>query len=471
MAAMLKVFLSRQSFSSIFELYYIFLRYAADPLMPDRKQNHDLSEMKCPHNLEEVDLFSPGAPEHWYEAYDILHDEAPVHKIPGEGFEPGTDAFILSKHEDIAAVVRDQDRFPVVGSVLLKVLTESDENLLEKPGVSAILASMASLRPNPDMWRSHRQELTDPWVGPGAGRNEAMVNRVVKESIDKWIDRGEVEWITEFAQAVPQMVMANILGWPIEDLKLLKYFGDGTVKPFVYGARHNNILPEAEIQSQFQVLEEFKQYTNDLIKEKREHPQEDMISFLTNVEYSPLKRKLLDLEINGIVYAMVIGGLETTQYAISEQVQLLVDNPLIWTELKKDRTKLRAFTEEGMRLRSPTQGLSTRITGQDEVFQGVSVPKGSYLHLRWAAANIDPDEWDHPQEIDLNRKAGTRHLTFSQGARVCPGASISRLEQMCAWTAILDRIERFNYADNNTFLHQPGIMLGALELNLTFEKA
>ena len=123
-----------------------------------------------------------------------------------------------------------------------------------------------------------------------------------------------------------------------------------------------------------------------------------------------------------------------------------------------------------MRLRSPTQGLSTRITGQDEVFQSVSVPKGSYLHLRWAAANIDPDEWDHPQEIDLNRKAGTRHLTFSQGARVCPGASISRLEQMCAWTAILDRIERFEYADNNTFMHQPGIMLGGLELNLTFEK-
>ena len=72
MAAMLKVFLYRQGFSSIFELYYIFLRYAADPLMPDRKQNHDLSEMKCPHNLEEVDLFSPGAPEHWYEAYDMF---------------------------------------------------------------------------------------------------------------------------------------------------------------------------------------------------------------------------------------------------------------------------------------------------------------------------------------------------------------------------------------------------------------
>jgi len=297
-----------------------------------------------------------------------------------------------------------------------------------------------------------------------------MVDLVVNEWIDQWIDAGQVEWISQFAQPVPQTVMANILGWPTEDLKLLKYYGDGTVKPFVYGSKHNNILPAEETKTQFEVLDEFRQYTADLIKKKRKNPAEDMISFLTEVEYSPLKRKLHDLEINGIVYAMIIGGLETTQYAISEQVQLLIERPKVWDEIKADRNKLRAFTEEGMRLRSPTQGLSTRITSQDEVFQGVKVPKGSYLHLRWAAANIDPQEWDHPLDLKLDRKAGTRHLTFSQGARVCPGASLSRLEQMSTWKAIFDRIDRFEYAENNTFQHQPGIMLGTLELNLNFTK-
>ena len=426
--------------------------------------------MNCPHSLEEVDLFSPGAQEHWYEAYDILHEQAPVHRIPGEGFEPGTDAFILSKHEDIANVVRDQDRYLVVGSLALQQLIASGEDLFEMPNIGALFASMASLRPNPELWRAHRQELTDPWVGPGAGRNQAMVDQVVNEWIDQWIDAGQVEWISQFAQPVPQTVMANILGWPTEDLKLLKYYGDGTVKPFVYGSKHNNILPAEETKTQFEVLDEFRQYTADLIKEKRKNPTEDMISFLTEVEYSPLKRKLHDLEINGIVYAMIIGGLETTQYAISEQIQLLIERPKIWDEIKADRSKLRAFTEEGMRLRSPTQGLSTRITSQDEVFQGVKVTKGSYLHLRWAAANIDPQEWDQPLDLKLDRKAGTRHLTFSQGARVCPGASLSRLEQMSTWKAIFDRIDGFEYAENNTFQHQPGIMLGTLELNLNFKK-
>ncbi len=439
--------------------------------MEAKTPSHAPSPVGCPARLEDVDLFAPGAQEYWYEAYDILHEQAPVHRIPGEGFEPGTDAFILSKHEDIARVVRDEQRYPVIGSLFLQQLLATGEPPYDQPGVGAITASMASLRPNPKLWRAHRQELTDPWVGPGAGRNEPMIKQVAHQLIDRWIDRGRVEFVSEFAQPMPQMVMANILGWPLSDLKLLKRFGDGTVKPFVYGRKHNNLLDQQEITEQQGVLEEFKQYTASLIQEKRRRPQEDMISFLTEVEYSPLERKLTDLEINGIVYAMVIGGLETTQYALAEEVQLLIERESVWDAIRSDRGKMRAFIEEGMRLRSPTQGLSTRITSRDEVFQGVKVAKGSYLHLRWAAANIDPDEWRCPQELQLDRKAGTRHLVFSQGPRVCPGAQLSRIEQLVAWNALCDRVKGFSYGEGNRFLHQPGIMLGTLELHLEFEAA
>ncbi len=437
----------------------------------EKKPNHALSPMGCPMHAADVDLFSPGAQEHWYEAYDILHSEDPVHRIAGEGFLPGSDAFVLTKHDDIAAVVRDEVRFPLPGSLFVRQLVEAGGDPFEQPNVNVMMASMASLRPNPEMWRAHRQELTDPWVGPGASRNEAMVRQFANQLIDQWIDRGSVEFVGEFAQPLPQMVMAGVLGWPLQDLHLLKYFGDGCVKPFVYGSGHRNQLPAEEIATQFEVLEEFKQYTLELIGHKRQHPADDMISFLTTVKYSPLQRKLTDLEINGVVYAMVIGGLETTQYALAEQVQLLIERQEVWASLKQDRSKVRAFTEEGMRLRAPTQGLSTRITSQDEEFHGVKVPKGSFLHLRWAAANIDPDEWDEAQTLKLDRKAGTRHLTFSQGARVCPGAHLSRLEQLVAWNTLLDRVGQFSYADDNTFLHQPGIMLGTLALNLYVEKA
>ena len=169
------------------------------------------------------------------------------------------------------------------------------------------------------------------------------------------------------------------------------------------------------------------------------------------------------------MYAMIIGGLETTQYALEEQAQLICEHPGLWEELCEDRSKIRPFVEEAMRLRSPTQGLSTRTTIQDEVFQGVFVPKGSLLHLRFGAANVDPDEWANPFELNLERKALTRHLVFSAGPRVCPGAGISRLEQQLAWDILLDRLPGIRYGEGNTFVHQPGIMLGTLALNLRID--
>jgi cytochrome P450 len=123
-----------------------------------------------------------------------------------------------------------------------------------------------------------------------------------------------------------------------------------------------------------------------------------------------------------------------------------------------------------MRLRSPTQGLSTRITSQDEQFQRVRIPAGSTLHLRWGAANIDPEEFDDPLALKLDRAAVTRHLAFSAGPRVCPGSGLSRLEQTIAWNRLYDRLAGLAYGPDNTFLHQPGIMLGTLALHCTFTR-
>jgi cytochrome P450 len=337
--------------------------------------------------------------------------------------------------------------------------------------MNAMMVSMLTLRPNMELWRTHRQELTDPWVGPGAKRHVKMITETVDQIIDRWIDKNEVEFISEFARPVPQQVLAKVLGFPLEDVPRLAEWGTAQVAAFVHGKGHRNILTEEQTREQFRLLDGFKEYVQEQVEEKRRNPKNDMITFLTEVTYEALGRKLTDPEINGVVYAMVIGGLETTQYALEEQAQLLCEHEGLFSRLKKDRSLVGQFIEEGMRMRSPTQGLSTRITSQDEVFQGVKVPKGSILHLRWGAANVDPDEFECPGELRLDRKALTRHLTFSAGPRVCPGAGISRLEQVTAWNRLLDRVDDIQYAPGNTFLHQPGIMLGTLELKLNFTRA
>lgn len=430
---------------------------------------------EAPRVLAEVDLFAPGAQEHWYDAYAILHEHGPVQRLAGEGLTPGTDAFVLTKYADISRVVKDWDRFPPTLSLLVTHIQQSGEMPTHIPDLDAMIASIVTLRPDPEMWRAHRKELTDPWVGPGCTRHAGMIAGHVDDLIAGMLEKaraGEpVDFVADFARPLPQRVMASVLGFPLEDIPRLEQWGNAQVMSYVIGTTHKNVLTPEQTAEKFRLLAGMKEYVAEKTREKRSDPQDDMISFLTQVEYQPLGRKLTDDEINGVVYAMVIGGLETTQYALAEEAQLLCDRPGMFAMLRGDRAAIRTFIEEGMRLRSPTQGLSTRICAQDEVFQGVHVPAGSMLHLRWAAANIDADEFDDPLDLKLDRKAATRHLAFSQGPRSCPGSNISRLEQMIAWDKLADAFADMEYAPGNDFTHQGGIMLGIHRLLLALTPA
>lgn len=445
--------------------------------------NHQLGPMACPVGLDSVDLFGDGAPEHWYEAYEILHREAPVLPIPGGGLRPGTDAFVLTTHADVSLVVKDPERFPVLTQARVGAYAErgmSAEQAYESTH-NLMQASMVSLRPTQELYIRHRRELTDPWVGTGALRHREMITRHANELIDDWIgreeigrdgvERGRVEFVRCFARPLPQRVMASILGFPQEDIPQLAAWGDAVVMPFVHGSGLKHELTPEQVADMLARLDGFQNYIYERVRAKRADPQDDMVSFLCGVHYEALDRQLTDLEIAGIVHAMIIGGLETTQYAVVEQAQLLCERPDVFEQLRTDRSKVRAFTEEGLRLRSPTHGLSTRTTSRDEVFHGIPVPAGSLLHLRFAAANVDGDEFACPFDLDLDRDGLTRHLAFSSGPRVCPGANLSRVEQQIAWGVLLDRLGSIAYADGNDWLHQPGIMLGTLQLHLQFTRA
>jgi len=435
--------------------------------------NHELSPMACPVDLDDVDIFGEGAQEHWYEAYEILHREAPVLRIEGGGITPGTDAFVLTKHADVSRVVKDPGRF--ISLTQTRVGGWADQGLSPEETYATyhnlMQAAMVSLRPTQELYIRHRRELTDPWVGPGALRHRDMITKHANDLLDQWIDDDEVEFISRFARPLPQHVMASILGFPLEDIPLLAAWGDAVVTPFVYGTGLRHELTPEQPEDMLARLDGFQDYIYDHVKVKRQDPQDDMVSFLCDVHYEALDRTLTDIEIAGIVHAMIIGGLETTQYALEEQAQLLCEHPGTFEQLRTDRSKLRNFVEEAMRMRSPTHGLSTRMTSQDEVFQEVEVPAGSLLHLRFAAANIDEEEFARPFDLDVERERITRHVTFSAGPRVCPGANLSRIEQQIAWGVLLDRLETIEYGADNDWLHQPGIMLGTLKLNLGFRRA
>ena len=123
-----------------------------------RGPNHELSPMACPITVSDVDLFGSGAQEHWYEAYPLLHDAAPVVRLKGEGATPDTDGFILTKHEDIAKVVKDPERFPPRLHQAIEQIKAAEQAGKTLPEINAMMASMVTLRPDHALYRAHRQE-------------------------------------------------------------------------------------------------------------------------------------------------------------------------------------------------------------------------------------------------------------------------------------------------------------------------
>ena len=426
------------------------------------------AEMACPMQVGEVDLFAPGSQEHWYEAYSLLHEQSPVLKIPGGGKIEGTDAYVITKYEDISRIIRDPEAFPPAN---LRMTNDRAAEIFRDAGYGTPNDARQSLRPDLESHKQHRLQLTDPWVGPvGADQHEDMIRAQVDLLLEGWEERSEAELVTEFAQPLPQRVITTILGLPLEDMPRLRAFEEAQVRRFVYFINHKDELPPAEELENAEALVEFQRYLKEQADEKRRNPGDDMLTFLTQVDYEG--RKLTDGEIISVAFGMHIGGNETTQFALTSEWLLLAQNPAVWEELKRDRSKVRFFVEEALRVYAPTQGSSSRLTAEEVEFQGVTIPKGSLLHVRYGAGNRDEDAFPQADCIDLNRPNPGRHLTFSQGPRNCPGAGLSRLEQNLAVHGWLDRFESIGLAEGkNDFRHIPGRMLGLRELHVTFEPA
>ena len=107
------------------------------------------------------------------------------------------------------------------------------------------------------------------------------------------------------------------------------------------------------------------------MKKKRKTPGNDIITRLLNIKIEDAStgksRPLTDTEIIGITDHLLIGGNETTTFALSNGLWLLFKNQKTYEQLKEDQSKVKNFVEEVLRIESPTQGLY-RFVSKDCVF-------------------------------------------------------------------------------------------------------
>ncbi len=403
----------------------------------------------CPH----VDLWDPATQEDWYPAYDRLREDAPIYRIPG------TTMHVLTRYEDLAWVSKRTDLFPNG--------TAPRDSLMQDPEAIRIYrAGNVGKRPlsvDPPAHRRYRALVDGFFNARGAARQAEHITAVVNELVDAWLpapgETGEIEFIADFAMPLPVRIITVMLGFPVEDTPQLKVWSEAWAMPFT-----SRLTPEQQRDVATKGVE-FQRYILSIVEEKRRRPDDTVISHLAHVDFQEHDgaptRKLTDPEILSTVDHLYIGGNETTTFALASGVWLMLRDPAVHARLRAEPAKIAQFVEEVLRLESPTQGLY-RHTATDVELHGVTIPKGSTILLRFAAANRDPRVFPAPAALDLDRPNSARHVAFGQGEHHCPGAGLSRLEQVIAHRVLLERVADWWLLDPSP-RHRPWFGMRALE--------
>jgi cytochrome P450 len=286
-----------------------------------------------------------------------------------------------------------------------------------------------------------------------------MIEQTVERLLDAWEGHATLDFVEAFALPLPVEIITRLIGFPIDDVPQLRVWSAAWVMPF-----HLRLTPEQELYVAEQGVA-FQRYIFELANARRANPEDDVLSHLatTRVEQANgSTRPLEDWEIINIVDHLFIGGNETTTFALTSGLRMLLERPEVLARLRTDPSLVAEFVEENLRLESPTQGLFRVVTADVDI-AGTRIPAGSTVHLRYAAANRDPRLFGCPADVDLERANKRRHLAFAAGEHHCPGAELSRMEQVVAFGAIVRRFPDLRLSDANDYHHQPSFVLRALQ--------
>ena len=402
-------------------------------------------------DVDQINFMDPAVQEDWFPYYRRLREEAPVWRVPSTG------EYFLSRYDDVGYVLRHPELFPHTS-------TSSEFQLLKSEAAMRYYEEHGwrrkqTLGIDPPVHREYRV-LVDPWFNAaGAEQQRSVIERIATSLLDEWIDDGEVELVRQFAMPLPVMVITTVLGFPLSDIERLKRWSEAWVMPFSRG-----LTPEQEMYVAEQGVE-FQQYIYTHLQEKRRNPSDDVLSHLAQATFHDLEqgvdRQLTDYEIVNLIDHLYIGGNETTTFAITSGLWLLISHPDVERRLRAEPELIPTFVDEVLRLESPTQGL-WRGVARDVEIGGVTIPKGATVHIRYGAANRDPERFGQPDDLDVERRNAGRHLAFGAGEHRCPGEGLSKLEQRIAAELFLQRMGNLRFTpDRNDFCHLPGYWLAS----------
>lgn len=288
----------------------------------------------------------------------------------------------------------------------------------------------------------HRQyrRLIDPIftprkVAPLADQVRALANGM----IDGFIDEGSTDAYATWCEPLPSTIFLSIMGLPMEDLADFLKFKNLTLA----GSSDPTINDQEQFEKRMEGVVWLQGYFNANLdeREREDKPRDDIIGALlvSEVDGNRLTRQ----DVLDIIGLFMVAGLDTVAASLSCMLSFFARNPEQRQLILDDRSKLRGAIEELLRFESPvSEGF--RVAQEELTLpSGPTVPAGTWMHISWAAANLDPDVFPDPVTPILDRNPNP-HIGFASGYHRCLGSHLARMELATALDVWHDRIP--NYA-------------------------
>ena len=376
-----------------------------------------------------------------------------------------TNSFIISRYDDVVYISKNNDLFC------------SGQGVLPDPRITNI-----GMIDEDEPRHTEMRGLINRGFTPRMVRKwEEIFKRITDEAIDEIAPKGECDFVEAIAVPLPLILIAEMIGIRPEDRERFHQWSDAMI-----GSTGNMDDPLIVAAAGKAALEYFE-YLTEIIEDRRKNPKDDLISILVRAkdegiliqhegyasevdeefgaERTAEQREMSNDELIKMCVLLLVAGNETTRNGLSSAMQLLIENPETRARLIDDPSLIPAAIEEILRLISPVVSFS-RTTTRDTKIHGVSIKKGQKVLMIYGSANRDAEQFENPDEFDIDRKAS--HVAFGIGNHFCMGANLARMELRVALTELLRRIPDMSYAANGPEFGSSALVRSVAHLYVRF---
>jgi cytochrome P450 len=382
-----------------------------------------------------------------YPLFESMRAQCPVQPVR---LADGHDAWLVLGHEAAHQALKDARLSKDIVAAL-----DADPDVVD-PGLPgpALARHMMNLDP-PDHTRLRRL-VARAFVPTRIAALEPSIEAIADELLDELESGGPesvVDLVEGFAYPLPFRVICELLGVPEEDRARLRQAFRTLFQPW-----SGSPPPEALAASDTIVTS-----LEHLVAVHRHTDQDDLVGVL--VTASDDDDRLSEQELLGSLFQLIVAGHDTTTSLIGNGVVDLLTHPEQARLLREDPSRMPAAIEELIRFSAPVPHATFRVTTEPIELEGVEIPAHEQVLICLGAANHDPDVYDDPAVLDINREPHP-HLGFGHGIHFCLGAPLARLEARIAFNALLRRFPDLELGVRRRDLqwtHGDGLVLRGLD--------